>query len=107
MIYKTGKEEIHYREFGLGRQFLLSIETERSLLHSQEPATCSYPKPHQSNPHTVPLPAETIFNLTKTELNVPAYTQQYCRHHDAAKTCQLPHQAYTNRAVLTQLHNNR
>jgi hypothetical protein len=45
-------------------------------------------------------------NLTETELNVSAYTQ-YCRHYDAAKACQLPHQAYTNRAVLTQLHNNR
>jgi hypothetical protein len=86
---------------------LLSIETEGSLLHTEEPATGSYPEPHQPNLHTVLISAEVILNPTETALNVSAYKQQYCRHHDAAKACQLPHQANTNRAVLTQLHNNQ
>jgi len=60
----------------LGRQLLLSIETERSLLRTQEPATGSYHEPHQPNPHTDLLSAEVILNLTETELNVSVYTQQ-------------------------------
>jgi hypothetical protein len=86
----------------LGRQFLLSIETERPLPHTQEPDTGSYPEPHQSNLHTVLLSADVILNITETELNVSAHTEQKRRRHDAHNNCLLPHQTHTNRAVLTQ-----
>jgi hypothetical protein len=35
------------------------MEPEGSLPHSQAPATCPYPKPAQSSPHThIPLPED-------------------------------------------------
>jgi hypothetical protein len=38
------------------------METERSLLHSQVPTTCPYPKPVRSSPYPhIPLPADSSY----------------------------------------------
>ena len=85
----------------LGTPVPAVFQTDRSLRHTQAPTTGSYPEPYQSNPYTVLLSAEVISNLTETKLNVTAYKQQKRRHHDATEAYLLPHQAHTNRAVLT------
>jgi hypothetical protein len=40
------------------------MEPEGSLPHSQAPATCPYPEPAQSNPHTpIPLPEDPSYYI--------------------------------------------
>jgi hypothetical protein len=39
------------------------VELEGSLSCSQEPATCPYPEPDESNPHLSPLFHNIIFNI--------------------------------------------
>jgi hypothetical protein len=51
------------------------MEPEGSLPHSQAPATCPYPEPAQSSPHThIPLPEDhMVCNITENSVLLHSY----------------------------------
>jgi len=50
------------------------MEPEGSLPHSQESATCLYPRPAQSSPYThIPPPEELINQITKYTVQTPSW----------------------------------
>jgi hypothetical protein len=65
------------------------MKPEGSLPHSQQPATCPYPKPDQSSPYTIPLLGRSILIL------VYVYTQWELYYNKTQHTKNTAHKKNT------------